>query len=78
MKIKYFATLRDLSGVEEEEYIVQDRPTVGKVFTELKARHPAMNGQKNVLFAVNEKFAGPDTKVNNDDVLALFPPVSGG
>jgi molybdopterin converting factor small subunit len=63
MKIRYFATLRDLSGVEEEEYLVLKEPTVEKVFSELKARHPALNSQKNVLFAVNEKFADPKTKV---------------
>ncbi|MGC8515064.1 MAG: MoaD/ThiS family protein [Thermoplasmata archaeon] len=74
----YFATLRDLSGVEEEEYLVQGTTSVEKVFSELRTRHPAMSGQKNVLFALNEKFADPETKVSNDDVLAIFPPVSGG
>ena len=78
MKVRYFATLRDLSGVEEEEYLVQGSPSIEKVFSDLKGKHPAMNGQKKVLFALNEKFADPETKVSDDDVLAIFPPVSGG
>ncbi|MCL4451163.1 MAG: MoaD/ThiS family protein [Candidatus Thermoplasmatota archaeon] len=78
MKVRYFATLRDLSGVEEEEYIVRGTQSVEKVFSDLKNRHPAMSGQKSVLFALNEKFADPKTMVSNDDVLAIFPPVSGG
>ncbi len=78
MKIRYFATLRDLSGVEEEDYPVQGTSYVEEVYSELKTRHPALNGQKNVLFALNEKFADPQTTVSNDDVLAIFPPVSGG
>ena len=78
MKIRYFATLRDLSGVEEEDYSVQGTSYVEKVYSDLKTRHPALSGQKNVLFALNEKFADPQTRVSNDDVLAIFPPVSGG
>ena len=78
MKVRYFATLRDLSGMEEEDFFVQETSSVEKVYSELKARHPAFSSQKNVLFALNERFVDPQTKVSNDDVLAIFPPVSGG
>ncbi|EQD43169.1 ThiamineS [mine drainage metagenome] len=78
MRIKYFATLRDLSGVDEEDLTVNDETSIEHIFEELKTRHPDIRNQKNVLFALNEKFADSRSVVRNNDVLALFPPVSGG
>src|SRR6185503_5516330 len=33
---------------------------------------------RSLLFAVNQEYATPDTEINSDDELAVFPPVSGG
>ncbi len=78
MRVKYFATLRDLSGVDEEDLTVNEETSIEHIFEELKVRHPDIRNQKSVLFALNEKFADSRSIVRNNDVLALFPPVSGG
>jgi molybdopterin synthase catalytic subunit len=33
---------------------------------------------RSLLFAVNQEYATPDTQLNENDELAVFPPVSGG
>jgi molybdopterin synthase catalytic subunit len=33
---------------------------------------------RSLLFAVNQEYATPDTRLNENDELAVFPPVSGG
>jgi len=45
----------------------------------LVGRHPALSRfSANVLFAVNEEYAGGDHRLDDGDTLAVFPPVSGG
>jgi molybdopterin synthase catalytic subunit len=33
---------------------------------------------RSLLFAVNQEYGKPETEINNDDEVAVFPPVSGG
>jgi molybdopterin converting factor small subunit len=58
---------------------VSDNCTAGSVFETLLKEFPKLTSLKDVMMvAVNEEHAGLDAKLSDGDVLALFPPVSGG
>ena len=83
MKIVYFAWMREYIGASGEELdLPQDVTTVGALADFLKeqsAGHSkALSNLDIVRVAVNQSFAGLDTKISNDDEVAFFPPVTGG
>jgi len=77
--LKAFATVKDIFGYEEKELIVTDEITVGKIITDLSVSHPELKKiADTLLYAVNENYCTADTKLNDGDIMAIFPPVSGG
>jgi molybdopterin synthase sulfur carrier subunit len=75
-KIMLFAHLRDVIG---EEAI--NMPLAGKTVEEAKdilmEKYPALK-LDTVMMAINEEFAANDEVIQDGDVIALIPPVSGG
>ena len=83
MKILYFAWLKSLTGVAEEEVEPPaEVTTVGALLDWLKGRGPghaqALADLEAVRVAVNQDYARPADPVAPDDEVALFPPVTGG
>ena len=91
MKVKLFATLKQLVGAKEIEVGLEGGDTVGSVIARLVADYPALGqhifddegnleGYINVF--VNRRsirfLDGLNTSLSEDDVLAIFPPVAGG
>jgi len=74
----YFAALRDLAGLSEEEV---SWPTPGcsvdALVKDLLKHRPELIMQ-GVRVAVNEEFVELDALLKPDDVVAFIPPVSGG
>jgi molybdopterin converting factor subunit 1 len=80
VSVLYFAALRDLAGVAEEQ-VPLDAPggDVSALLQALQARHVALAGRlDSVRVAVNEEFVEPSTRLDGGEVVALIPPVSGG
>ena len=91
MKVKIFATLRQLVGAKEIEVGLEVGDTVGSVLARLVADYPALgehilddegNLEAYINVFVNGRSTrfldGLDTSLIEDDVLAIFPPVAGG
>ena len=91
MKVKIFATLRQLVGAKEIEVGLEDGDTVGSVIARLVADYPALgehilddegNLEAYINVFVNRRsmrfLDGLNTSLSEDDVLAIFPPVAGG
>jgi molybdopterin synthase catalytic subunit len=79
IRILYFAVVRERLGTSEEELAVQPGSTVAQLLHELARRHPALADLRATLrLAVNEEFARDDRVLEEGDVVALIPPVSGG
>lgn len=80
VSVLYFAALRDLSGVAEEQVLLES--TGGDVSALLQAltlRHASLAGRlESVRVAVNEEFVELTTRLQGGEVVALIPPVSGG
>ncbi|MDQ0200925.1 molybdopterin converting factor subunit 1 [Neobacillus ginsengisoli] len=75
-KVLFFAHLRDCLG---EEFLMVEAKgkTVAELKTELNASYdlPKMD---TVMTAINEEFAANDEVIQDGDVIAFIPPVSGG
>lgn len=83
MRILYFAWLRDLSGIAEED--VQPPPEVVDVTTLIAWLRQRGGGPAKALadlarvrVAVNQEHAMLDARVESGDEVAFFPPVTGG
>ncbi len=77
--IKLFAILRDIAGVAEIRQECAAEITAQQLAAHLAERLPTMVPHlAKLAFAVNEEFVPPGTALQNNDVLALIPPVSGG
>jgi sulfur-carrier protein len=90
MKIRYYATLRDITGVEEAEWSAP-APTVSALVDNLCAhygprfRRWLKEGEGVapwVIVMVNGRdyrhLQGADTRLGPNDTITLFPPVAGG
>lgn len=79
LKVTYFATLRDRAGVKEEHYDLTSDATVADLKQAVIQRHPEIAvALKTSICAVNREFSGDDQRLQAEDEIALFPPVSGG
>jgi len=83
MKVLYFAWVRTKTGLAEESVsLPAGVATVGQFLAWLKGRGPgfaeALKDPMFIRVAVNQEFAGADTRLSDGDEVALFPPVTGG
>jgi molybdopterin converting factor subunit 1 len=79
LRILFFASLADISGMRETRVDAAGFTDVRSVFEKFTNDFPAMGSYRaSVLFAVNSEFARPETPVHDGDEVAFFPPVSGG
>jgi molybdopterin synthase catalytic subunit/molybdopterin synthase sulfur carrier subunit len=77
--VKLFAAARELAGRGEIELDLPVGATVGTLRKELCAASPQLTPlAERSMIAVNEEYRVDSTQVNDGDVAALIPPVSGG
>lgn len=79
IRVLFFGAARDVVDANPLEVSVDVPATVGSAFRQLVARFaPLERFGRSLLFAVNQEYATPETPLNDNDELAVFPPVSGG
>lgn len=91
MRIRTYATLRDLTGLKSFDLPIAAEVTVGDVLHRLAEAYPALSeklwdgaghrtGYVTVLLNGRsiDYLAGADTLVADGDEMDLFPPVGGG
>jgi molybdopterin converting factor subunit 1 len=78
VRIRFFARLRELAGVENEALQVAPGSTLRDVYGALRARHGSLPSLEGVRGAVNQEFAGWEDMISDGDEVAFIPPVSGG
>ena len=78
IKVRYFASIRDRIGLDQEEVETPSGTTLGALYEELKGTHEVLGEWNRVLLAVNGEYMEPDQSLSEGDVVAVFPPVSGG
>ena len=83
MRILYFSWLKEKIGLNFQEIIKpKSVETVDDLITfliETSEKHKnAFSDLNSIKVAVNQEFAGLETKIKEKDEIAFFPPVTGG
>jgi len=79
LEVQLFAAARDLAGASPVEMELADCATVADLRSRLVETHPNLESIANVLLvAINSEYAADDRQLSDSDVVACFPPVSGG
>ncbi len=79
LKVRFFASLKDLVGDSELEMQLEEKTSVRSIFHQLETRFPELKKFQPILsVAVNQEYADFDPSVSPGDELSFFPPVSGG
>jgi molybdopterin synthase sulfur carrier subunit len=78
--VKFFATFRDLSGTGELEIQIAEAATVAELIEHVEQQYPQFEKKLEnlALVALNEKYTQRQQQLQHNDVVAFFPPVSGG
>jgi molybdopterin converting factor subunit 1 len=77
VKVKLFASSRELVGENEVQINFADQATVGNLREKILEMYP-MLAKTTFVIAVNHKVADDSTIINHSDEVAVLPPVSGG
>lgn len=79
VKVKLFASFRDICGFNEKELIVSDSIRVSEIVDVLIKSNNELAAKKDTLLvAVNQEYCDLGKILQEGDTVALFPPVSGG
>lgn len=77
--VKLFATLRANAGWGEQQVELPDGATIHALLAALEENQPDLDmANRPVYAAVNQSYAEAEQQLADGDVVALFPPVSGG
>lgn len=79
IRVLFFGAARDAADANQLQLAVDEPATVSSAFQSLVQRFASLERfGRSLLFAVNQEYATPDTALQENDELAVFPPVSGG
>jgi len=79
VRVLFFGMLKDLAGKSGDTLDLPDGATVADVLAHCRSQMPQLKeALPSLAVAVNQHYAGANTKLTADDEVALLPPVSGG
>ena len=79
VQVLYFGIVKERLGLSDESFDVESGATVSGLLDLLKTRHPDFaEGVDSVRIAVNEEYVKNDHVLEDEDEVAVIPPVSGG
>ena len=78
IKTLFFGITTDLVGTSQLEIKVSNNTSVNDFKENLKATYPQLQNINSYSIAVNESYANDDLILQENDVVAVIPPVSGG
>ena len=79
VRVLFFGVLKDIVGKSADMIDLPDGSSVRDALALYESQIPRLRELlPSFAVAVNQQYAGPDTKLEPDDELAMLPPVSGG
>lgn len=79
VQILFFGMLKELAGRASDTVDLAEGACVADILRHYESQIPRLkDALSSLALAVNQQYAGPDTKLNSGDEVALLPPVSGG
>ncbi|HEY6408984.1 MAG TPA: MoaD/ThiS family protein [Ktedonobacteraceae bacterium] len=79
IRIRYFASFREITGQNEEILTAHEGTTIADVRALLLTRYPRLQPvMDRSLCAVNRVYVAAETALREDDELVFIPPMGGG
>jgi molybdopterin synthase sulfur carrier subunit len=78
IELRFFASIRDLTGIAADETAMPEGSTVESLLEKMKREHEPLREMERILVAVNGEYVDLSTILDEGDVVAMFPLVSGG
>ena len=79
VRVLFFGMLKEMMAKPADVIELPEGASVRAVLAHYEAQMPRLRESlPSLAVAVNQQYAGPDTKLHADDEVALLPPVSGG
>ena len=81
MKIKYFAWITEITKNNDEYLDSNEIQNLKELKKFLSTKYPDLTkhfDQEILRFAINQEYVVENIDLNEDDEIAVFPPVSGG
>lgn len=79
VKVKLFASFREIVGSKEEDLEVRDGTTVQMLLEDYISRFPQMaKFRDHIILSVNKEYGAPARVLRDGDEISFLPPVSGG
>ncbi len=79
VRVKMFASFRDIVGAKEEELEIQEGTTVQRLLDGYIERFPEMARFKDhIILSVNKEYGAAGLELKDGDEVSFLPPVSGG
>src|SRR5271156_385506 len=79
VRVLFFGGLKDLAGKSSDLLELPDGALVRDLLAHYSSELPRMKQSlASLAVAVNQEYAGAETRLKSDDEVALLPPVSGG
>ncbi len=79
IRMRYFASLREIIGRQEEALSIPEGMSVAEVRALLLERYPGLeNALARAVCAVNRQYVSPDAVLQEGDEVVFIPPVGGG
>lgn len=77
--VRYFGRAREVVGSTEERRTIPAGSSVAHAAEALARAHPALAPHlESCSFAINERYARGDERLERGDELAVIPPIGGG
>jgi molybdopterin synthase sulfur carrier subunit len=77
IEIRFFARCREIVGEKQKELEVEEGMRIKDIIDILINEYPELRKEK-LIASRNHKSVSLNTELNDKDVVAVFPPVSGG
>jgi molybdopterin converting factor subunit 1 len=79
IKVKLFASFREIVGAKEEELEISEGTTVKGLLEQYIERFPEMARYKDhIILSVNREYGPSSLELREGDEVSFLPPVSGG
>ena len=79
LSVRFFALYRERAGCSVARVAMPDGATVSDLLVAVRDQFPHLAPPEvQIVVAVNEEYAEPETTLNTGDEICLIPPVSGG
>jgi molybdopterin synthase sulfur carrier subunit len=75
--VRFFARCREIVGEHRKDLEIEPGTRLQELLAHLKDAYPGLKNEQ-LRAAVNHCYADPSAPLNDQDEVAIFPPVSGG